>query len=95
MTVSDSYAITTTAVHVLKIENRKSKMRESGQALVPVLFVVFILTAFAVTIAATARQETRAASNHLRERQQQYIALGAIRYGMAALQQATNGGAKE
>ncbi len=67
-------------------------MRQQGQALVPVLFVVFILTAFAVTVSTSARREVRAASNYLKETQQQQIAMGAVTYAMGVLEQATNGG---
>jgi type II secretory pathway component PulK len=67
-------------------------MKTSGQALVPVLFVVLILTAFAVTVSTTARRETRAAGNFLRETQQLYIARGAINFAAAELEQATGGG---
>ena len=66
--------------------------RNSGQALIPVVFVVLILTALAVTITTTARREMRAASNQIIEAQQYFIARGAIQYAAASLQSATNGG---
>jgi type II secretory pathway component PulK len=66
--------------------------RRSGQALVPVLFVVMILTALAVTLSATAKRETKAAGNHLRDAQQYLIAKGAVTYVAAELQQATSNG---
>jgi general secretion pathway protein K len=66
--------------------------RRSGQALVPVLFVVMILTALAVTLSATAKRETKAAGNHLRDAQQYLIAKGAVNYIAAELQQATSNG---
>ena len=63
-----------------------------GQALVPVLFVVFILTAFAVTVTTSSRRETRSSGAFLRETQANFIARGAIRYAAAALQEGTGGG---
>jgi len=76
------------------IQNPESRIRrrKSGQALVPVLFIVLILTAFAVTVSTTARRETRSAANYLRETQQHYIARGAINYALAMLQESTQGG---
>ncbi len=66
--------------------------RARGQALVPVLFVVFILTAFAVTVTNVSRRETRSSGAFLREAQATFIAKGAINYATAALQESTNGG---
>jgi type II secretory pathway component PulK len=63
-----------------------------AQALVPVLFVVLILTALAVTLTGTAKREARSADSYLREVQEYFIAQGAIRYAAAELQQATAGG---
>jgi type II secretory pathway component PulK len=70
-----------------------SRTRTRGQALVPVLFVVLILTALAVAISSTARRETRAAANYSRQMQEYYIAKGAVNYAAAELQEATQGGA--
>lgn len=72
--------------------NTERRTPERGQALVPVLFIVLIMTAFAVTVSTTARRETRSASNYLRETQQYYIARGAINYALAQLQETTQGG---
>ncbi len=69
---------------------RKRPVR--GQALVPVLFVVLILTALAITVTTTGRQEARAAGNALGETQQYFAARGAVLFAAANLQQATNGG---
>lgn len=66
---------------------------QRAQALVPVLFVVLVLTALAVTLTGTARREARAADNYLREVQEYYIARGAVLYAAAELQQTTAGGA--
>lgn len=65
----------------------------SGQALVPVLFVITILTAFAVTLAVLAKREIRAGAADVRQAQMYYIARGAIQYAASQLQTATNGGA--
>lgn len=73
-------------------DERLKNAHESGQALVPILFVVLILTAFAVTVATVARREIRASGGYLRESQAQVIARGAITYAMSELEQVTNGG---
>ncbi|MCC6728871.1 MAG: general secretion pathway protein GspK [Chthonomonadales bacterium] len=70
----------------------KAAAHRRGQALVPVLFVVLILTAFAVTLSARARRETREAHRYLGDIQAYYIARGAVMYAAADLQQSTNGG---
>ena len=67
-------------------------MKNRGQALIPVLFVVLILTALAVTMTTTAHREVRAAANQINDTQQYLIARGAIQYAAASLMQATNGG---
>jgi type II secretory pathway component PulK len=66
--------------------------RQRGQALVPVLFIVVILTAYVAIVSITARREVKAAGNHMRETQEHYIARGAVQYAMSQLQQETNGG---
>jgi len=63
-----------------------------AQALVPVVFVVVIVTAFAVTMAALARREVRASSADVRRTRMYYIARGAVQYVAAQLQTVTNGG---
>jgi len=70
----------------------RGRNRRRGQALVPVLFIVVILTAFAVTVSGTARREVRAAGNYLKEAQAHFIARGAVEYALAELQQSTGGG---
>ncbi len=72
---------------------RLGRRSRRGQALVPVLFVVLILTAVAATITSAARQEARAAGNYLRQTQQYFAAHGAIVFAAANLQQSSNGGA--
>lgn len=64
-----------------------------GQALVPVLFVVLILTALAVTISSSARRDVHAATNFLQQEQVARIARGAILYAAYELQTATSNGA--
>jgi type II secretory pathway component PulK len=59
---------------------------------VPVLFVVFILTAFAVTVTTASRRETRSSGAFLKDTQAYFIAKGAVNYAAAALQEGTNGG---
>jgi DNA uptake protein ComE-like DNA-binding protein len=70
-----------------------SRTGERAQALVPVLFVVAILTAFAVALTVTAHREVKAAGNYLQAAQEFEIARGAIEYAAAELQAATNNGA--
>ena len=66
--------------------------RISGQALVPVLFVVAILTGLAVAISATAKREMRSAANQTQAAQAALIEHGAVNYAMGELEQITNGG---
>src|SRR5438132_6787634 len=66
--------------------------QQRAQALVPVLVLVFILTAFAVTVTTVSRRETRSAGAFLHETQAYYIARGAVIYAAAILQETTNGG---
>lgn len=67
--------------------------RARGQALVPVVFVMMIVTAFAVTLAGIARREIRAAGADLRRAKMYYIARGAVQYAASYLQAASSGGA--
>ncbi len=79
------------------MRNRRQHNRErraSGQALVPVLFVVVILTALAVTLSSSARRDVRAAANFVQNEQVARIARGAILYAAYELQTATNNGAQ-
>ncbi len=64
----------------------------AGQALVPVVFVVMVVTAFAVVLTGVGRRELRAADATVRHTRMFYVARGAISYAAAQLQQATGGG---
>ncbi len=64
----------------------------AGQALVPVVFVVMIVTAFAVVLTGVGRRELRAASATVRHTRMYYVARGAITYAASQLQLASNGG---
>ena len=66
--------------------------RSGGQALVPVVFVVMVVTAFAVVLTGVGRRELRAADATVRHTRMFYVARGAISYAAAQLQQATGGG---
>ncbi len=69
------------------------KTAHRGQALVPVVFVVLILTALAVSLATSARREVHAASNFTAQMQRFYAARGALNYALTALDQTSNHGA--
>ena len=66
--------------------------RRQGQALVPVVFVMMILVAFAAILAGVARREIRAGAADVRRARMYYIARGAIQYAAVQLQQASGGG---
>src|SRR5438270_464808 len=66
--------------------------RRTGQALVPVLFIVMILTAFAVSLATVAKREARSSGVYIHETQQYYAARGAVNLVAAELQTATDTG---
>ncbi|NLH99790.1 MAG: general secretion pathway protein GspK [Chthonomonadales bacterium] len=66
--------------------------RRRGQALVPVVFVVMVVTAFAVVLTGVARRELRAAAASTRHTRMFYVARGAVNYAAVQLQQATSGG---
>lgn len=76
----------------LTVELRRARRKRAGQALVPVLFVVIILTAFAVTLATVAKREARSSSTFMAETQQYLAARGAVNLVAAELQAATAGG---
>ncbi|NUQ69901.1 MAG: general secretion pathway protein GspK [Chthonomonadales bacterium] len=71
---------------------RRGGGSERAQALVPVVFVVMILTAFAVTLAGVARREMRAGAAELRSARMHMIARGALDYAAVRLQTVTGGG---
>ncbi len=59
----------------------------------PVVFVVLILTAVAVTFATSARREVRAAARESAQVERFYAARGALNYALSALAQTSNNGA--
>lgn len=63
-----------------------------GQALVPVIFIVIILTVLAVAFATTASREVRATGNYTNQMQRFYAAKGALNYAAVALSQTSNNG---
>ena len=65
----------------------------SGQALVPVIFVLLILTVAAVAFAASARRAVKAAASFGAQTQSFYAARGAVNLAMAALTSTSNSGA--
>ncbi len=68
-------------------------MRRCGQAFVPVLMVVLILTAFAVAMTTASRTEVHAALNQLHDAEAFTIAHGAVIFTAGQLEEATGGGA--
>ena len=72
---------------------RRRSLRYRGQALVPVVFVVMILTLVAVGFAVSSHRASRAAGNYVSQSQRRYAAMGAVNYAMAALSQTSNNGA--
>ncbi len=65
-----------------------------GQALVPVIFIMLILTTVAISFATSAKRELRAASNFSKKTEQFYAAKGALTYAATALAQTSNNGAR-
>ncbi|MGC8666732.1 MAG: helix-hairpin-helix domain-containing protein [Chthonomonadales bacterium] len=68
-------------------------MKHAGQAFVPVLMVVLILTALAVALTAAARTEVQAALNQAHDTEAFFIAHGAVVFTAGQLEEATGGGA--
>ncbi len=80
----------TNAVHTafsLKVRWRQ------GQALVPVLLVMLILTILGVSFAVSAQRELRSGTNFAAETQRYYAARGAALYAASALASSSNNGA--
>lgn len=75
-----------------RIDGGSLGARRRGQALVPVVFVVMVVTAFAVVLTGVARRELRAAAASTRHTRMFYVARGAVNYAAVQLQQATSGG---
>ncbi|MCS6776305.1 MAG: type II secretion system protein GspK [Chloroherpetonaceae bacterium] len=65
----------------------------NGQALVPVIFVMVILTVLAVAFATSSRRDVRAAANYAAQVQRFYAARGALQYALTALEETSNRGA--
>src|SRR5437667_721110 len=66
---------------------RGGRRRHRGQALVPIVFIMVILTVLAVAFATSASRELRAASNFTAQTQRFYSAKGALNYAAVALAQ--------
>ncbi len=66
--------------------------KSHGQALVPVLFIMIVLTLLAVTIGVQTHNSALAAENYRTQTQRFYAARGALNYAMAALSQTSNYG---
>lgn len=64
-----------------------------GQALVPVIFVMLILTTLAITFATSAHREIKASANFNVQTQRYFVEQGAVTYAMSALAQTSNNGA--
>lgn len=71
--------------------NRRSRTAH-GQALVPVILVVLILTLLAVAFTTSANREVKAASNFNAQSIRSYAAQGALNYAMCALASTSNNG---
>ena len=78
--------MTTTAPKCIRFAAR-------GQAIVPVIFVMLILTVLAITFATSAHREIRASANFDKQTQRYFAAQGAVNYAMSALAQTSNNGA--
>lgn len=68
--------------------------RVRGQALVPVMFIVLIMTALAVAMTASSRQLVRQSTGFLYETRQYWVARGAVEYAAAMLEEATASGTR-
>ena len=69
-----------------------TKRSNRGQALVPVILVVIILTTLAISFTATANREVKAASNFDLDTVRSNAARGAVNYAMEALDSISNHG---
>ena len=68
------------------------RRRACGQALVPVIFVMLILTVVAVSSGISASRSAHAAGNYVNQLQSSYAARGAMNYATSALAQTSNNG---
>src|SRR6476659_9407742 len=71
---------------------RPQRRCHRGQALVPIVFIMVILTVLAVGFATSASREVRASSNFTSQTQRFYAAKGALNYAAVALAQTSNNG---
>src|ERR1051326_3809281 len=64
-----------------------------GQALVPVVFIMLILTTLVIAFELSASRELRSGANFASQTQRYYAAKGAIEYAASALSQTSSNGA--
>ena len=76
----------------VRADLRRSR-RSSGQALVPVIFIMLILTTLVVGFEISASRELRSGANFAAQTQRFYIAKGALQYAASALSQTSANGA--
>ncbi len=69
------------------------RRRVRGQALVPVIFIMLILTVVAVSSGISASRSAHSAGNYVNQLQSSYAARGAMNYAMSAIAQTSNNGA--
>ncbi len=78
---------------IANINASRRRTCQRGQALVPVIFVMLILTVIAVGFAVSAQREVRSSANFVAETQRFRAAQGALNYAMSALAQSSTNGA--
>lgn len=76
-----------------KCDVRRATGRYSGQALVPVIFIMLILTTLVVAFETSASRELRSGANFASQAQRFYAARGALLYAASALSQTSSNGA--
>src|SRR5205809_1023477 len=69
------------------------KLSHKGQALIPVIFIMLILTTVVVAFEISASRELRSGANFSTQTQRFYAARGAIEYAASALSQTSANGA--
>ncbi len=72
--------------------SKSAQSQRHGQALIPVLFVMLILTVVAVYLATSAARELKASSNYTERTVRLAAAQGAVNYAMSSLAQSSNNG---
>src|SRR5437868_2980207 len=70
-----------------------ARRRTRGQALVPVIFIMLILTTLVVAFELSASRELRSGANFSAQTQRYYAARGAVAYAASALSQTSANGA--